>query len=233
MKAFGIFFVIILITGISPANGGEYVIEQDENGIFIQTDADGSWYVEESGRFRIGDRGTYSITTDSGGYYIRTDRYGRFRIDMNETEQLEREIREFNQAQENLNREAETKVHIAGNQVLVPVTLRYHGKAVEAMLLLDTGTSMTVLHREIADRLGLKKEGSSFFQVVGGDIIPGHTGTIDSVEVGPHTKNHLTAGIIDNKGGPAFDFHGLLGMDFLREYHYRIDFKRQVIAWEP
>ena len=45
-----------------------------------------------------------------------------------------------------------TKVKIAGDHVIVPVTLRYKRKQVRANLLLDTGSSNVTLHRNIAKK---------------------------------------------------------------------------------
>jgi hypothetical protein len=48
--------------------------------------------------------------------------------------------------------------------------------------------------------------------------------------VGPHTEKNLLAGIIEHTG-PDVAFDGLLGMNFLKNYHYTIDFENQVLLW--
>jgi len=126
------------------------------------------------------------------------------------------------------------KVTIIGNQVLVPVTLAYGGKSVQTTLLLDTGASGTTINPEIADKLDINPARAriSIEQVVGGGLIKGRRIKLDYIKVGPHTKKDIEVDIIEHKGF-AVRFSGLLGMNFLRNLRYHVDFADQTITWTP
>jgi len=135
-------------------------------------------------------------------------------------------------AQEEYRKSLEMKVTIRGNQVLVPATLDYGGKEIEALLLLDTGAELLTLHRETADQLNIKQSKKVAVQVTGGKVIKARLVKLTHVIVGPHKKTNVHALIIGHKG-PSVKHDGLLGMNFLRDLEFSIDFKNQVIKWKP
>lgn len=127
----------------------------------------------------------------------------------------------------------ETSVIIEGNSVLVPVSLGYKDKNVEALLLLDTGASVSLINTEIADQLDIKPAETKMQsgQVVGGGLILIFMARLNYIAAGPHTKNKMRIGVVIHSGRPV-RFDGLLGMDFLRGLRYYIDFKNRTIKWE-
>jgi hypothetical protein len=126
-----------------------------------------------------------------------------------------------------------TRVTVEENQVLVPVTLAYKGTTTTALLLLDTGASISVISTDVADRLGIKPTDTKIGigQVVGGGLIVLFLAKMDYLTAGPYTKDEIEIGVVAQRG-PAVKFDGLLGMDFLRDLKYTIDSRNHLIRWE-
>lgn len=144
----------------------------------------------------------------------------------------EKKKQEEKKGQEEYEKSLVTKVTIRGNTVLVPTTLGYGGKEIQASLVLDTGATIIALHNPIVDQLGVPITKRGYSQVAGGNRIPAGKIELDYVRVGPYEAKGIQAMVIFPQG-PSAGHDGLLGMNFLRGLEYSVDFENQVIRWKP
>ena len=144
-----------------------------------------------------------------------------------EREEAESKLEEQSGRQKKL----ETAITIEGNRIFVPVTLGNNGIEVEVLLLLDTGASQTVVHREVAVQLNIIALKKGLSQVAGGQQIYTELGKIDHMKIGPHTLKNATVLIINHEGPPVI-FKGMLGMNFLKNFQYKLNFEKRVIQWQ-
>jgi predicted aspartyl protease len=133
-------------------------------------------------------------------------------------------------AREEFEKSLVTKVTIRGNQVLVPVTVGYGGKEVQASLILDTGAERVVINRSIADQLNIPLTPGANLRVGGGRVINASMAKLDYVRVGPYEAKDVDVWVVFPKTAQTED--GALGMNFLRGLEYSVDFENQVIRWK-
>lgn len=125
-----------------------------------------------------------------------------------------------------------TAVKIQNNKVIVPVTLGYRNKTVEATMLLDTGASTTTISIDVAKRLGITPESTELgiSRVADGRMLQTFVTSLDYLSVGPKVKNGLQVSIMPSSG-PPLPFDGLLGMNFLGDFSYHLDVNNEMINW--
>jgi hypothetical protein len=162
---------------------------------------------------------------------LELDRQRQLQLIIEQARALEEEEKQ-REAQEAYRRKMQTKVVIDGNRILVPVKLGNAGSEIDAMFLLDTGASHTVVFRSLADQLRIATLKRVFSKVAGGRQIQSQLGELSYLKIGPITMKNTKVLIIVHDG-PPLKYSGLVGMNFLRNFQYSIDYQKQVIRWLP
>jgi hypothetical protein len=124
----------------------------------------------------------------------------------------------------------EQRASIEGNSVKVPVVMRYLGRTLTLNLIVDTGATRTLLHRNAIAGFNAVPRPAGYATVVGGARIPTSVMTINQMTFGPVERNGAEVLVIDAQPGIGYD--GLLGMDVLSTVKYEIDLQRGVMIWE-
>lgn len=138
------------------------------------------------------------------------------------------------QAAERLDRDRiyKTPVMVRGNRVLVPVEISVNGSTSHLMLLLDTGATMTVLHRSATQNLPFAPGETINATVAGGRTVKSEKVVTGYLEAGPFRMKEFPVMLITPQGsGQPFD--GMLGMDFLKDHPYTVDMDNEMIRWLP
>jgi len=107
-----------------------------------------------------------------------------------------------------------TRLH---NHFLVPIQLA--GRTL--MLLLDTGASLTLVPKAIANGYPADALHRAITLVTANGTITVPTMVVPQMQLGAQTLHHISVALTDNMGIQGAD--GLLGMDILKRFHFVID----------
>jgi len=108
-------------------------------------------------------------------------------------------------------------------------------KKVKTALVLDTGASLVMLRKNIAEKLGIgpdKLKSDMEIQLADGSKAKAKYIILDSIEVQDKEAKNVEAAILldDVKGADFKD--GLLGRSFLKKFNFKVDYKNKKLTLE-
>ena len=125
---------------------------------------------------------------------------------------------------------AEISLQALGNQFLVDARLNYTR---DAVLLLDTGASLSIISTELMAALGISSRPTdrmAWFSTAGGRV-KAPIVRLDSLALDGVAVENIEVGVIGEFDGSRFD--GLLGMNFLRYFEFFIDQNANTLQLNP
>ena len=114
--------------------------------------------------------------------------------------------------------------------IIVPVKINGHGPF---KFVLDTGATFTCIDQKLVDQLKLPEWkgplGIGIIQPIGGSV---KFVSLDTFEVGNVKATEMKACAIEFSQLPTggLDAHGLVGLNFLKSFQVRIDFKKKILS---
>lgn len=179
----------------------------------------GSWYMVKTARGTVG--------------WVRSS-------DVSESQQLERTFEEtvslpppapaandIATASTASLRSETVSVEMNGASVVVPVVLN---RSMKTYMIMDTGSSFTVVTPAVAKKLGLRS-GSRVSVVTANGTIVVPLARLESLKVGSAEVHGLLVTV--QNFSPDSRIEGLLGLNFLSRFHSSIDSQRQALILAP
>lgn len=115
-------------------------------------------------------------------------------------------------------RTQELPLRLAGSQFIVDATI---DDRETVALLIDTGAAMTVLDSRVAGRLGYDLQGRREYFATAGGVVEAPLVTLGRLSLGDNGIDRIAVGALPLDMPQGID--GLLGMNFLRHFAFRID----------
>lgn len=150
-----------------------------------------------------------------------------------EKQKLDAQNRMLARQQEEERKPKEIEFSQDSQSITVPVTLN---KKVEVSLVLDTGASIIMLRRNVADKLGINLNNVTpdvQATLADGRKVNAKHVLLKNVRVQNVEAENIDASILlDDAGtGPGFG-DGLLGMSFLKNFNFKVDHKEKKLILE-
>jgi len=125
----------------------------------------------------------------------------------------------------------QTPVMVRGSRVLVPVEVVVGNRTAHLMMLLDTGAASTVVHRPAVKELPFPSGEQIAVRVAGGRTVKSEKAIVQSLVVGPFNMKDFPV-MLSSPHEPMLSYDGMLGMDFIKQHPYTIDYANEMIHWK-
>ena len=117
-----------------------------------------------------------------------------------------------------------------GELIHLPVYLRHFAEGFREMVL-DTGSRLSVVTPDLAEKIGLEVREEPGAELVGvAGSAPLLKGTVAEVSLLGQAVRDLE--VVCHPLHPALGLHGILGMNFLRHFNVRIDNDSETVEFE-
>jgi len=121
-----------------------------------------------------------------------------------------------------------TKIRITGGQIYIPVTLVNNGYKKTLNMVLDTGCSVTTVSLKHLNAIRANLGAPTRSTLADGSIIHGQISRIDKIQVGSKRERDFHVNATRVAGAKNT---GLLGLNFLKNHEFKIDFDRELLVW--
>jgi|GEM_PF-2739739 len=102
----------------------------------------------------------------------------------------------------------------------------------EANMIFDTGASITVISPSLAGKLELSNKGSIILHTIAEKELRAGLYSLDSLVLGPMANKDLPVATAEIRAIQSATIDGILGMDFLKNYSFRINQSKQEIIFK-
>jgi predicted aspartyl protease len=121
------------------------------------------------------------------------------------------------------------KFNLINNRIIVVFGIKTRRKLHEYNFLLDTGATVTIIDKSIADMLGYKQNTDDMLRTVGGNV-SAKTMKLPSIFIFGKPQTNFTVKVIDFSSAITVFADGIVGMDVLSQFsHIDIDFNHNTI----
>lgn len=149
-----------------------------------------------------------------------------------QNEKLELEKRFYMQQAEEEKRPKKVDISSDGQKITVNAIIN---DKVNASLIMDTGASVVMLRRKVAEELGLdldKSRPAMKVTLADGRQVEARTVVLKSVKVENAQADNVEAAVIDDESESLNVGDGLLGMSFLSRFNFKVDYNERKLILE-